>query len=771
MNRRLAGLLAALGLAMVLGGYLRERARVRPGWELPKDSAAEAILRQYLAIEEREQSAAREFWADELEAQRHEDEIIRLWNGLNAATNAWAILGQFPAARIAWPALGTVQVLPHDITRRMGRSGNAEVIGAGEWTRRLAAWAQAGWQWRGSQWALTGHEPASAGRPARSVVRTTVRLEKEAPRERVMIRGRVTIGWRPDLSGAEDVAVDHVEILNRSGAPPFLPWAEVDLASGSDMFNDPLMVRDLDGDGRPDLLLVGAGTFWRNRTGVPDADPPFAREPLPAIPRERIQAAVLADVDGDGIEDLVVAGQNGVRWLPSADGRGSAPVHPGWLAPESLKHPQAIAAGDIDGDGDTDLWVIQYKLPYQQGQFPTPWYDARDGFSSYLLLNDGTGRFSDGTSAAGLNPVRHRRSYSASFVDLDDDQDLDLVNVSDFAGLDVFRNDGRGRFQDVTDALGDARHAFGMAHAIHDANGDGLPDLLMLGMDSTVAERLEMFGLRRTTSGEPPGVVPAMIRGNRLYFGRSGLGQPPLIPDSGRQGGPLTLTGWTWGAAWEDFDLDGRPDLAVANGHETRASAADYERQFWLHDRFVGGSDPNPAAKLYFQTAAGRRQAAGASYGGWQDNQFLLQLDAGEFVEVAWLLGLAVPMDCRNLIAADLDLDGRLDLAMTTQEGWPRPRQRLLVYRNLLKPRGDWIGFRFAGAAPSGTRVTLELPDGSLTRWRVTGDGFRSQSPAAVHFGLGGARPLRARIHWGAGKQDSRVESPAVNQWHAVIVP
>ncbi|MBN8249862.1 MAG: CRTAC1 family protein [Verrucomicrobia bacterium] len=366
--------------------------------------------------------------------------------------------------------------------------------------------------------------------------------------------------------------------------------------------------------------------------------------------------------------------------------------------------------------------------------------------------------------------MRRRRSYSASLLDLDGDRDLDLVNVSDFAGLDVFENDGRGHFRDAGQILGAARHAFGMAHAFQDANGDARPDLLMLGMDSPVAERLEGLGLRRLAPGEPPGMVRAMTRGNRLYFGTADRAAP-LVPASDAVDRPLASTGWTWGAGWEDFDLDGRLDLAVANGHETRSSVADYERQFWRHDRFVAGSDPDPAAKLYFQTAAGRRQAAGASYGGWQDNQFLLQFGDGEFAEVAWLLGLAVPMDCRNLVAADLDLDGRPDLVLTTQEGWPRTRQRLLVYRNRLTPRGRWMGFRFAGAPPSGTQVMLEMPGGTRSRWRTTGDGFRSQGPAAVHFGLGDAAPVRARIQWGTGKPDTVIESPAADRWHAVPVP
>mgnify|MGYP003336824970 CR=1 FL=1 len=80
----------------------------------------------------------------------------------------------------------------------------------------------------------------------------------------------------------------------------------------------------------------------------------------------------------------------------------------------------------------------QYKLPYVAGQMPTPYYDANDGFPGYLLRNDGHGNFTDATAASGLASKRFRRSYSASFVDLDEDGDVDLVVVSDESEPGVF---------------------------------------------------------------------------------------------------------------------------------------------------------------------------------------------------------------------------------------------------------------------------------------------------------------------------------------------
>ena len=55
---------------------------------------------------------------------------------------------------------------------------------------------------------------------------------------------------------------------------------------------------------------------------------------------------------------------------------------------------------------------------------------------------------------AGLGRKRFRRTYSSSFVDLDQDRDMDLLVVSDFAGFDMYLNDGHGHFTDVTEDFG-----------------------------------------------------------------------------------------------------------------------------------------------------------------------------------------------------------------------------------------------------------------------------------------------------------------------------
>lgn len=772
-RHRLLPLLGVLGALLLVGLW-----RGRFGNALPRKKngpthhESPAALPEYLALEAREKASEESVWGPELQAERQEDELVRLWDALNAAPDPWRTLIQFAPDTIALPEFTTVETLDHGIRRWRGGPTPAAELEVAAWRARLELWQAAGWSLGRTSWQLLRWRPAAGGSAAESEVRVTAQLIQGEAQQRALLRADLALRWAADTNGPEPhllrVGVRGVEFLRRDGPPPFTPWLDEVLPAGTPDFPDPLIATDLDGDGLSELLLVGADRVWRNRPGPGPGQRQFVPQSLGLHPDERIVAAALGEVAGPGPADLLLAGRHGLKWhRRTADGFDPH-AETGWISPEPLRHPQVLALGDVDGDGDLDVWLAQYKLPYQGGQFPTPYYDAQDGFAAHLLLNDGHGHFTDATEASGLAPKRHRRTYSASFIDLDGDGDLDLVTVSDFAGLDVYLNDGHGKFTDVTQRLGDTRHGFGMAHVFGDFNGDGRPDLLMLGMDSVVAGRLDALGLGRPEWPDHTAKRAAMAFGNRLFQGAEGGFRPAPVGLAQA----LAHTGWTWGAAWADFDNDRELDLATASGHETRPSTRDYERQFWLHDIYTGASTNQPAAELYYRAAAGRRQAEGASYGGWQNNAFRLNCGGGDFPEVAWLLGLAVPADCHNLLADDLDGDGRLDLVVTTYEQWPVKRQRLLIFHNELPLTNQWIGFRLEGdgRVPVGARVELEDPAGRQTRWLVAGDSYRSQSAAAAHFGLGTNLPLRALIRWPDGRQ-TVLSRPAVNRWHRLAPP
>src|SRR6185295_1815359 len=343
-----------------------------------------------------------------------------------------------------------------------------------------------------SEWRHPRFIPGTNG-PARSVIAMTLHVQNPAQHRRIILKGDLAVEWEAsaDSTGTpvpRVVDASNLEMLSSTGPPAFTEVIarEIVPPEGT-IFIDPLILYDLDGDGLSEIILGCSNLIFRNR-----GEGRFDAGPLCAQPPGLINAAIVADFNGDGAADFLCSDRLGL-WLYPGDSQGRfvAERWRVWTSGVKLMNSFVITCGDIDGDGDLDLWLAQYKLPYFGGQMPTPYYDANDGFPSFLLANDGKGNFRDATDSAGLSEKRFRRTYSSSFVDLDADGDLDLVVVSDFAGADVYINDGRGRFTDVTAKALDESHAFGMAHSFGDYDGDGQLDFLMIGMNSYVAQRLD----------------------------------------------------------------------------------------------------------------------------------------------------------------------------------------------------------------------------------------------------------------------------------------
>lgn len=530
------------------------------------------------------------------------------------------------------------------------------------------------------------------------------------------------------------------------------------------------MVEDLDADGLPEIILPGPSIIGWN-TGQFR----FRIEPLwPSTSPAELHASALVDFDHDGRWDMIRATRNGVEWHRGLGGQGFEPNgRLLWTAPVPMENPLVLACGDIDQDGDLDFWLAQYKPPVLTGQMPTPFHEANDGFPSYLLLNENNSRLIDATENAGLAKHRFRRTYSASFTDMDSDNLLDLLIIADFSGASLHRNLGNGRFEDVTPSrLGDTK-GFGMSHVLADFNTDGSMDLWMAGMNSDAADRLDALGLVDPRFPEDRALRARMNYGNRLFFGNSGAtGFTQATPETM---GALRRTGWTWGGSAFDADHDGRIELIAVNGHLSRKSAADYDSEYWRHDIHTGNSSPHHAIELVLGGAIGKWIAGGGSYGGHQYNRFAVRLDTGEWRDLAWISGLGRTEDCRNLVTADLDGDGRLDVLMTTQEVESEFRQRLLVFRNEF-PIQPWIGVRVGashqGSATTGTTVTMTDDQGrKQIRTILVGDSYLSQHPASAHFGLGSTGRVRQLELTFPGGRKRTLLNPEPNRWHTLDRP
>jgi len=722
-------------------------------------------------LEAREKAADEGVWRQEMLAQRCGRTFESLWDSVNRATNKLSVVARFPLGEIVLGDWRPPKVLPHGIelhkAAQPGRSLSSE-----EWQRWIENFASEGWQLQNIEFRHNRFEPDERGLPKQSRFYFAARLNHSKRQERAVVEGDLIVHWAAKQPGKEFPSVkridaSHLTVKTRSGETPFQLILHQEITPPErSTYIDPLIVHDLDGDGLSEIILAGKNLVYRRR-----GEDHYEAETLCRYPAESSTSAVIADFNGDGFADFLAAHSSGLMLFEgSPKGTFEEPGRLAWLANPSLKNTVVLTCGDLDQDGDLDVFLGQYRVP-TLGQVLRPfYYDANDGWPSYLLRNDGRANFADVTEAAGLGAKRWRRVYSASLADLNDDGHLDLMVVSDFAGLDLYQNDGSGRFSDMTRQWVAEPHSFGMAHALADFNADGRLDLLMIGMPSATVDRLEHLALRRFYSTEDSLRRPAMSFGNRLYLGRAnGRFEQTTLNDS------IARSGWSWGCGVADFDNDGFPDVYIANGLETKQSVQDYESEFWLHDIFVDEAVDDVTASRYLMAKFSRTRGQGWSYGGYEKNRLYLNQRGESFVEIGHLAGVALEQDSRNVVADDLDGDGRVDLLVTTFEAWPQPKQTLQVYKNRLGAAGHWIGFHLReggqGRSSVGARVTIHCAGRTQVRQIVTGDSHRSQHGNTVHFGLGATERVEsAEIRWVNGAALT-LSQPAEDRYHEIRTP
>ena len=757
-------LVATLGLIATGCGSDTSKSADKPKatHERPQDEAT------VLAMKAERQRLDATVWLKESIAQQYEAVIVKLWDDLRAATNKYSVLASFPFDTIRIPAQSAVRRLDWGIVE-LKHDTRGEPLDRQAALAMLNAIKAEGFEIVESEWHHAAFDVREDGR-AQSTVTFLLHVLKPAHNVRLSIRGELHVEWLARTKDSDPIRATGIDVASftiglRQGSsafPEVLTYKpNPDSLRPDDL--EPVILYDINKDGKTDILFPGANRMHLN-LGPGKFKSEFMYNDVAPI----VHAAVVADFDGDALPDMLTAGRGTHLFFypgESAGRFGSPRIASEIESP--LIAPLVITVGDIDSDGDLDAWVTQYKPPYALGQMPTPFYDANDGFPSFLLINDGRGHFADATTPSGLAKKRFRRSYSSSFVDLDDDQDLDLIVVSDFAGIDVYLNDGKGHFTDATvDLLGTGNNTFGMSHSISDFNGDGALDVLIVGMSSTTARRLDAMGIGRDEFEAFQKMRPLMGYGNRLYMGRAGGFDVAPFNDS------IARTGWSWGSTAIDFDNDGDLDIYIGNGHSSGASSKDYCTRFWCHDIYAVGSEMNAARDALFVDSLNDLNSGKESWNGYEHNALLMNEGGSNFVNVGFLLGAAFEYDSRAVASSDFDGDGRKDLVVVSIGARPKMADTTHVYRNTLQTTNNWIGIRLneegAGFSPVGAKITLHTASRTNTTHLVTGDSHRAQHANVASFGLGSSdRVERVLVKWLNGHVVT-LENPAINTYHLI---
>jgi hypothetical protein len=432
--------------------------------------------------------------------------------------------------------------------------------------------------------------------------------------------------------------------------------------------------------------------------------------------------ATFADYDDDGDADIYVTNHGPNRLFRNQGDGTFAEVAAAAGVADPLWSTGA-AWGDFDRDGRLDLYVCNY-LSYDRDQLPTTDVAPEPIAGSYsvpftlnpnsfdpapnqLYRNRGDGTFEEVSDRYGVNNPRGR-SLAATFCDLDGDGWLDLYINNDVSTNKLYRNmigdvAGRGadredvaRFVDLSTMTGTADPRGSMGLSVGEIGGlsgepDGLPDLFITHW---VAQENAFYQSVLTTGGQ------LEYRDKTRQF----------------RLGEVSTDTVGWGTALVDLDLDGRVDLAVANG-------STLERR----------DDPLrlKAEPMFLFWNTGKR---------FQD----VAPHAGE--------ALARPHCARGLAAADFDDDGDVDLAVAINRG------QLLLLRNETVTAGRFLKIRLNAppAACFGAKVRVTTGDQQQTQWWGADVSYLGMHAAELVFGLGASAGAdRIDVTWADGKRST----------------
>jgi hypothetical protein len=316
---------------------------------------------------------------------------------------------------------------------------------------------------------------------------------------------------------------------------------------------------DVNGDGLLDIAATGVD---RNYLYLNRGDGSFrdvSTDSLVAYAPPG-SGALFVDYDNDGDLDLFLAavGRQVLlrnQWIPDGQVRFDDVSEEAGVAIPAVGF--SAAAADVNGDGFTDLYVASYN---RYGTvMPDSWGRATNGTPNLLFLNRGDGTFEEAAESMGVDDSRW--SYAATFVDLDEDGDLDLYVANDFGENAFYRNDhdSGGGFTDRADEAGIVDPGFGMGVSFGDYDNDGDLDLHVTNMSSTAGNRI----LKRLYPEDELGdsALAKLAVGNSLYENN---GDGTFRDVTSAAGG--IPAGWAFGGGFVDFDNDGWEDLYSPNG-------------------------------------------------------------------------------------------------------------------------------------------------------------------------------------------------------------
>ncbi|MDB6039287.1 MAG: hypothetical protein JWM99_3128 [Verrucomicrobiales bacterium] len=491
---------------------------------------------------------------------------------------------------------------------------------------------------------------------------------------------------------------------------------------------------DFDADGDQDLLLINSSP-WKPVTGAKSEQPTMKlyRNDGKGHFEDVTEASGLdisfygmgvavGDYDNDGLPDVFISavGENHL-FHNSEGGRFKEVTAESGMKEGTDQWSTSCAWIDYNNDGLLDLFVCNYVKWSRDLDLATNNSLAGggriygpprsfEGTHPLLYRNEGKGRFTEVSAAAGLHITNARtgkpaaKSLAVAPVDLDGDGWIDLIVANDTVPNLVFHNQGDGTFKEIGGMSGLAYDAFGNVRGAMGIDTAWFRDDGSLGVAiANFANEMNGFYV-----GKP----------NSLEFTDEGPNEAV---------GSASQSLLKFGLLFFDYDLDGWPDLLTANGHIDEETAKTARKQAYAQPAQLFWNGGPHQSTLFTPVTA---EQAGSD--------------------------LFRPIVGRGSAYADIDGDGDLDVLFTQIAGSP------LLLRNDQQTGHAWLRIKLVGTRSNrdaiGARITLR---GRAHIWQaqvMPTRSYLSQSELPVTFGFGdGPVPSTLEVRWPRGGRQTVV--------------
>jgi hypothetical protein len=448
---------------------------------------------------------------------------------------------------------------------------------------------------------------------------------------------------------------------------------------------------------------------------------------------------IAGDIDNDGDADVFLCnyGPNAL-FRNNGDGTFRDDSHSAGIDKPNWSTGGAML--DYDGDGYLDIYLANYgdwiypRDAHRCGNdaiplFCSPWEIRTRRHVLYHNNKDGT--FTDVTDQAGIGRT-DGHGFGVVATDLNGDGRTDLYVANDMNPNFLFLNKGDGTFEDVTLTSGAAFDDRGMVQSgmgvdAEDCDGDGRPELFVTNFQN------EHIGYYQNLSGSAPthsgNLPPVVFRETSTLVGLTADSRP-----------------WVgWGCALSDFDNDGWPDAFVANGH------MDENR------RDLAPTMSYPEPPLLFRNVPANRSAQNQMHRRFE----LSTRDVGSYFVMKHV--------ARGAAFGDIDDDGDIDIVVNHMDAAPA------ILRNDTPSGNRWIRLRLVGTVSNrdaiGTRVEVDAGGRTITRQRKGGCSMESSNDPRLLIGLGKVTEVRKlTVRWPSGAL-SIMKHVAPDKTYEVVEP